>query len=93
MYYCFVYMSTFGYWDRSSHCDRGYQTYKSQTNYAIWRMNIDIVLQYEKHASDYQSTIYITTINEYEIHILVTHNHDFAEYVLLICNVEHIIST
>ena len=73
-----------GYWDRSSRCDHGYQTYKFTTNYAIWRMNMNVVLQCENQMSDYQSTIYITTINEYEINMFVTNNHPFAEYVILI---------
>ena len=67
----------------SSRCDHGYQTYKSTTNYAILRMNMNIVLQCEKQVSDYQSTIYITTIKEYEINMFVTNNRPFAEYVIL----------
>ena len=56
-------------------------------------MNMNNVLQCEKQASDYQLTIYVTTINKYEIHMFVTHNRHFAEYVILIWNVEPIIST
>ena len=73
-----------GDWVKSSRCDHGYQSYKSTTNYAIWRMNMNVVLQCENQVSDCQSIIYISTINEYLLNMFVTNDHLFAEYMILI---------
>ena len=71
------------YWNRSSRCDCSYQTYTSTTNNSIWRMKMNLVLQCEKRASDYQSIMnkHKQQKIEYKIRILVTHNSNFPQYI------------